>query len=222
MGAPAARGGMADDWEDDWENEGFQVPQVGGGPAEAAAAAGPAPGKFDDEDEEDDSLERAAAEAKAKAEGSVRQKKKDAAPAQSNANALSEEDLKAFQKLLGGAADGLDKVELKSPAECAAYGRGLAAKFLAPRSGTGELRNILSGLLKGALAQSSVGEIKAVETDVVALRNERMREEKAATAAAKKGKKGKAGLNAKGAEGGIGDYYDSQTALDMDDDVDFM
>ena len=211
---------MADDWEDDWENEGFQVPQVGGGPAEAAA--GPAPVNFDDEDADDDSAERVAAEAKAKAEGSVRQKNKDAAPARSDAAALSEEDLKAFQKLLGDAADGLDKVELKSPAECAAYGRGLAEKFLAPRSGTGELRNILSGLLKGALARSSVSEIKAVETDVVALRNERMREEKSATAAAKKGKKGKAGLNAKGAEGGIGDYYDSQTALDMDDDVDFM
>ena len=163
----------------------------------------------------------AAAAAAAKAEGSTKKKKKDAAP-QPAAPALSEEDLKAFQKLLGSAAEGLDKVVLRSPAECAAYGRGLAAKFLVPHRGTEEYRKIMAGLLKGALAESSVGEIKAIETEVVALRNERMRAEKAATAAAKRGKKGKAGLNSKGAEGGIGDYYDSQTALDIDDDVDFM
>ena len=213
---------MGDDWED-WENDDFPVPQVGGpaGGAAAAPAVGPAPGAVDDEDADDDSAERAAAEAAAKAEGSTKNKKKDAVPVPA-APALSEEDLKAFQKLLGSAAEGLDNVVLRSPAECGAYGRGLAAKFLVPYRGTEEYHKIMAGLLKGALADSSVGEIKAIETEVVALRNERMKAEKAATAAAKKGKNGKAGLNAKGAEGGIGDYYDSQTALDIDDDVDFM
>lgn len=203
------------------QNEMRSATISGAAEAAGAAAAGPAPGAFEDEDADDDSAERAAAAAAAKAEGSTKKKKKDAAP-QPAAPALSEEDLKAFQKLLGSAAEGLDKVVLRSPAECAAYGRGLAAKFLVPHRGTEEYRKIMAGLLKGALAESSVGEIKAIETEVVALRNERMRAEKAATAAAKRGKKGKAGLNSKGAEGGIGDYYDSQTALDIDDDVDFM
>ena len=87
----------------------------------------------------------------------------------------------------------------------------------------------LKSFIKSGCKSLTAAEVKEVETALVALRNEKVKSEKAeATAAAKakteatKGKKGKKFLNTgtKGGDSGLEDYKYSNYSVD--DDYDFM
>lgn len=79
-------------------------------------------------------------------------------------------------------------------------------------------------MIKSALSELASHEVKDIESSVVAVRNERLKAEKAAAGSkSKKGNK-KQQLNAgvRGGDAGLDDAQFYNNALDMDDDYDFM
>ena len=119
----------------------------------------------------------------------------------------------------------------KSEKEFAKYGNLVATKYITVVKDSAFYKETVKAFLKNALRNSSAAEVKEIEASIVAIRNDKVKKEKADAALALKAEqaeKAKAGkgkkkfLNqgVKGANSGLDDYkYDSYTP---DDDYDFM
>ena len=119
----------------------------------------------------------------------------------------------------------------KSEKEFAKYGNLVATKYMTVVKDSAFYKETVKAFLKNALRNSSAAEVKEIEASIVAIRNDKVKKEKADAALAQKAEqaeKAKAGkgkkkfLNqgVKGANSGLDDYkYDSYTP---DDDYDFM
>lgn len=130
-----------------------------------------------------------------------------------------EGDLAAAKEMFGDLAEkDLSGMIPKSKSDFEEFGRVLAAKYLVDKAGSSHYTNCLKALLRIAFDDLSSTDIKEVETSVVAQRNEKLKEEKAAQGKGKKSQKKKQ-LNVSAAAG-LDDakLYDD----DIDDDYDFM
>ena len=221
------------DWEDaadEWEAEGFQPPALG-----AAAAAAPAQGAFDDEDADDDSDVRAAQAAAAAAAPKVKKNKEkaeakkkeeeeiDALVEKLRANAqITDKDMKALEDQLGTAV--LADMAPATAPDFDAFGKILAYRHVRPHVTSPYFLALVKGIVKLALADAPSADIKAVETAVVAQRNARLKQEKAARTTSSdafdSGKKSKKKLKDMG---DIDDFLGTNNKFnDVDEDVDFM
>eukprot|EP00894_Picocystis_sp_ML_P003958 jgi/Pico_ML_1/54475/g4816.t1 len=130
-----------------------------------------------------------------------------------------EGDLAAAKAMFGDLAEkDLSGMIPKSQADFEEFGRLVATKYLVDKSKSTHYKNCLKALLRTAVEELSSAEIKEVETSIIAQRNERLKEEKAAAGKAKKNQKKKQ-LNVS-ATAGLDDahIFDDE----IDDGYDFM
>ena len=142
-------------------------------------------------------------------------------------------DLAAAKELFGTDGEEIDLTTYapKSEKEFAKYGNLVATKYMTVVKDSAFYKETVKAFLKNALRNSSAAEVKEIEASIVAIRNDKVKKEKAdaaLTLKAEQAEKAKAGkgkkkfLNqgVKGANSGLDDYkYDSYTP---DDDYDFM
>ena len=147
---------------------------------------------------------------------------------------VEEADLISAKELFGTDGEAIDLTTYapKSEKEFAKYGNLVATKYMTVVKDSAFYKETVKAFIKNAVRNSSAAEIKEIEASIVAIRNDKVKKEKADAALnmkAEQAEKAKAGkgkkkfLNMKGVKGansGLDDYkYDSYTP---DDDYDFM
>lgn len=96
-------------------------------------------------------------------------------------------DLNAFKDLLGNDDVDLDTFEPKTQKDFDNLARTVANKYLLPYDKDAKFKGLLKALIKSALASSDVQQVKDLESCLAGIRADKLKEEKAASAA-KKGK----------------------------------
>lgn len=146
---------------------------------------------------------------------------------------VEEADLAAAKELFGTDGEEIDLTTYnpRSEKEFTKFGNLLATKFLVPIKESAFFKETVKAFVKSAAKYMSAADVKEVEATVVALRNEKVKAEKAdaiatqkaATAAATKSGKGKKkflNTGTKGGDDGLSDYKYSNYSVD--DEYDFM
>lgn len=193
---------------------------------------------FDDEEEEEEPVKKAPSKpkpAKKEVEAYVDETLADPVAEKLRRQKLVEEaDLIAAKELFGTDGEAIDLTTYapKSEKEFAKYGNLVATKYMTVVKDSAFYKETVKAFIKNAVRNSSAAEIKEIEASIVAIRNDKVKKEKADAALnmkAEQAEKAKAGkgkkkfLNMKGVKGansGLDDYkYDSYTP---DDDYDFM
>lgn len=222
------------DSEDAWDADDFEVPNLTLNLQKAKID------KFADEDVEDEPI----VEPKATAKKSIGKKKLEikstvdydhgealddpVAEKLRRQKLIEEADLRAARELFGDEEIILDEFEPKSKSEYEKLGSAIAYKYLVSRAESGFYTAGLKALLRVAMRDLSSGEVKDIETAVVATRTEKVKKEKAEAEEKKRldaaSKKGKSKfLNTGGTKGGDSGLDDFKYAVDSpDDDYDFM
>ena len=227
-----------------WDDDGFDVALPAAAKAPSAGGAPTAAGEGDQfagEDEEEEAAEAVAKEAKPKkandGKAKMREAEKAAAAAAKDGplddpvaeklrllRLQEEADLKSAKELFGvdtSAQKDLTDIIPKSVAEFEEYGLLVAATYVKIHEKSANYASLLKGLIRRSIANLRSDAIKEVESAVIAMRNERLKEEKAAVSK-KKGadKNKKKSLNA----GALDEVLDQRMAYDEGDgdDYDFM
>lgn len=130
-----------------------------------------------------------------------------------------EGDLATAKAMFGDLAEkDLSGMIPKSQADFEEFGSLIATKYLVDKYKSTHYKSCLKALLRTAIGELSSTEIKEIETSIIAQRNERLKEEKAAMGRAKKNQKKKQ-LNVS-ASAGLDDAHMFDD--DIDDGYDFM
>ena len=135
-----------------------------------------------------------------------------------------EADLKAAKELFGCEGEeekNLSDIIPKTNSEFEEYGLLVAATYVKTHEKASQANYValIKGLLRRSVASLKSDAIKEIESSVIAMRNERLKEEKAATSKKKNATKNqKKSLNS----GALDDIDDQLNAYEDQDDYDFM
>jgi translation initiation factor 3 subunit J len=145
---------------------------------------------------------------------------------------VEEADLEAAKELFGTDGEEIDlgTYAPKSEKEFAKFGTLVATKYLTPFKTSAFYKEAIKSFVKSATKTMSAAEVKEVEAAIVAIRNDKVKSEKADAAAAAKaaapvatGKKKKfLNQGGKGGDSGLEDYKYDTKGGNYDDDYDFM
>jgi translation initiation factor 3 subunit J len=129
-------------------------------------------------------------------------------------------DLEHARAAFGEAGKNLEELAPRTEAEFAEFGELIYAKYFRGVERNANFRAGIKALVRGAAAALSVPDLKDLESSVIAVRNQKLKDEKEAAAKGKKssGAKGKPTLKGDFDLEGDGSLT---TALDQDD-YDFM
>lgn len=94
-------------------------------------------------------------------------------------------DLNAFKDLMGVEDVDLDTFEPKSAKDFESLARTLVNKHILPYEKDPKFKTLLKALMKSVLAESDVQQVKDLESCLAGIRTDKLKEEKAATAAKK-------------------------------------
>lgn len=200
---------MADDLA--WDDDEFEVPDL--------AVTGSAATKFDDEE---DAPKKGGKKGDKKGKGAAVDDDVLADPLAEKLRQqrLQEEsDLASAREAFGGAGKNLDEMVPKTEAEFNEYAELLAAKYLRTFSRDKLYVHTLKALIKAACITLGSAEVKDLESGVVAVRNQKVKEEKDAT---QKKKTAAAAAKPKATLKVDNDLDDAVYAVNNDDDYDFM
>ncbi len=149
---------------------------------------------------------------------------------------VEEADLEAAKELFGTDGEEIDlgTYAPKSEKEFVKFGTLVATKYLTPFKTSAFYKEAIKSFVKSATKTMSAAEVKEVEAAIVAIRNDKVKSEKAESAAAAKaasasatttgsGKKKKfLNQGGKGGDSGLEDYKYDTKGGNYDDDYDFM
>lgn len=200
--------------DDDWDADDFEVPTL-------------APSKFDDEEEEEE--EEVVVKPKKPQKPTV--KKVEKAPRNYDDPSdlfgmVDESQREALERTAAGLGKlkvegpNLDEMPLKSLKDFKKYGTTLVQKHIYKHRKNKHYKELLKAIIREAALEMKASEVKELETGVVGLRQERVKEEKELKEKSKKGPKKQLNAGARGGQGSYGDAgYDDAgyDALDMDD-----
>jgi len=213
----------------DWDDDDFEVEL----PATKAAEPVKDAAAFDGEDEEDDEKPATASTETSKPKSDKTKKKNrfkeeyvdvddetldDPLAEKMRLQRLEEEaDLKAAQEMFGGAGKNLESFIPKTEAEFVEYGELMYAKYLRSLERNPSYRALLKALLKKACTNLESQGVKEIESHMVTIRNEKLKEDKAKQAKKKGGVKKTVNL----ANDDLEDYKFGNVPI-TDEDYDFM